>query len=67
LRNSNWGDLKYLHLEVLYQVLPMSHYLVIVEFMVAKFAVTFTMQLVGFVIFLNQEEALSFIDSFSFG
>ncbi len=44
----------------------MSHYLVIVEFMVAKFAATFTMQLVGFVIFLNQEEALSFIDSFNF-
>lgn len=65
--NFNWGDPKYLRLEVLYQVLPKSHYLVIVEFKVAKFAVAFIMQLVGFVIFLNQEEALSFIDSFSFG
>ena len=47
-------------------MLPKNHYLVIVEFKVAKFAVAFTMQLVGFVIFLNQEEALFFIDSFGF-
>jgi hypothetical protein len=57
---------KYLHLEVLYLVWQESHYLVIVEFKVTKFAVAFTMQLAGFVIFLSQEEALSFIDSFGF-
>jgi hypothetical protein len=47
-------------------MLPKSHCLVVVKFKVAKFAVAFATLLVGFIIFLNPEEGLSF-DSFSFG
>lgn len=47
-------------------MLPKSHCLVVVKFKAAKFAIAFTMLLVGFIIFLNPEEVLSF-DSFNFG
>jgi hypothetical protein len=46
-------------------MLPTNHCLVVVKFKAAKFAIAFTRLLVGFIIFLNPEEGLSF-DSFSF-